>query len=117
MDVRRYDADIAALAQAAADRGATIILLTDVLMSPIASIAQVVLPVRVDAPSPFDTTVALLVIVEALATAAIASAWRRRGAAHARLGHHRRRPALRRAACHAKPIAPIVIGRGCCTPP
>jgi DNA-binding MurR/RpiR family transcriptional regulator len=73
MDVRRYDADIAALAQAAADRGATIILLTDVLMSPIASIAQVVLPVRVDAPSPFDTTVALLVIVEALATAAIAT--------------------------------------------
>jgi DNA-binding MurR/RpiR family transcriptional regulator len=73
MDVRRYDADIAALAHAASERGATIILLTDVLMSPIASIAAVVLPVRVDAPSPFDTTVALLVIVEALATAAIAT--------------------------------------------
>jgi DNA-binding MurR/RpiR family transcriptional regulator len=72
LDVRRYDADIAALAAAAARRGATVVLLADVLMSPVASIAHVVLPTRVEAPSPFDTTVALLVVVEALSTAAVA---------------------------------------------
>lgn len=72
MDVRRYDSDIVNLAGAAHDRGASVLLLTDVFMSPVATVAQVVLPVRVDAPSPFDTTVALLVVVEALATAAIA---------------------------------------------
>jgi DNA-binding MurR/RpiR family transcriptional regulator len=72
LDVRRYDPDVAAIATAASHRGATVVLLTDVLMSPIASIAQVVLPTRVDAPSPFDTTVALLVVLEALATAAVA---------------------------------------------
>jgi DNA-binding MurR/RpiR family transcriptional regulator len=72
LDVRRYDRDVASIASAVAGRGATVILLTDLLMSPIASVAQVVLPVRVDAPSPFDTTVALLVLVEALATAAVA---------------------------------------------
>jgi DNA-binding MurR/RpiR family transcriptional regulator len=72
LDVRRYDPDVAAIATAASRRGATVVLLTDVLMSPIASIAQVVLPTRVEAPSPFDTTVALLVVLEALATAAVA---------------------------------------------
>lgn len=72
LDVRRYDPDVAAVATAASRRGATVVLLTDVLMSPIASIAQVVLPTRVEAPSPFDTTVAQLVVLEALATAAVA---------------------------------------------
>jgi DNA-binding MurR/RpiR family transcriptional regulator len=72
LDVRRYDPDVAAIATAAARRGASVVLLTDVLMSPIASIAQVVLPTRVDAPSPFDTTVAQLVVLEALATATVA---------------------------------------------
>jgi DNA-binding MurR/RpiR family transcriptional regulator len=72
LDVRRYTPEVAALATTASDRGATVLLLTDVLMSPIASIAQVVLPTRVDAPSPFDTTVAVLVVLEALATAVVA---------------------------------------------
>lgn len=72
LDVRRYDPDVAALATAASRRGATVVLLTDVLLSPIASVAQVVLPTRVEAPSPFDTTVALLVVLEALATATVA---------------------------------------------
>jgi DNA-binding MurR/RpiR family transcriptional regulator len=72
MDVRRYDSDIAAIATAVHDRGATIVLMTDVLLSPIAPIASVVLPVRVEAPSPFDTTIALFVVIEALATAVIA---------------------------------------------
>jgi DNA-binding MurR/RpiR family transcriptional regulator len=72
LDVRRYDPDVAAIATAASGHGAAVVLLTDVLMSPIASIAQVVLPARVDAPSPFDTTVALLVVLEGLATAVVA---------------------------------------------
>ncbi|HTW21654.1 MAG TPA: MurR/RpiR family transcriptional regulator [Mycobacteriales bacterium] len=73
MDVKRYDADVAELARSAANRGATIVLFTDVLLSPISSFSHLVLPVRVDAPSPFDTTVAVLVLIEALATAVIAA--------------------------------------------
>lgn len=72
LDVRRYTPDVAAIAATASRRGATVLLLTDVLMSPIASVAQVVLPTRVDAPSPFDTTVSVLVVLEALATAVVA---------------------------------------------
>jgi DNA-binding MurR/RpiR family transcriptional regulator len=71
LDVRRYTPDVARIATTASRRGATVLLLTDVLMSPIASIAHVVLPTRVDAPSPYDTTVALLVVLEALATAVV----------------------------------------------
>ena len=72
LDVRRYDPGIAAIAAAAGRRGATVVLLTDTYLSPIASTAQVVLPVRIDAPSPFDSTVGLLVLVDALAAAAVA---------------------------------------------
>lgn len=71
-DVRRYAPEVVTIAEAAAARGATIVLLTDVFMSPAAAVADVVLPVPVDAQSPFDTSVGLLVAIEALATAVIA---------------------------------------------
>jgi DNA-binding MurR/RpiR family transcriptional regulator len=72
LDVRRYAAEVVSVAEAAAARGAVIVLLTDVFMSPAAAVADVVLPVPVEAPSPFDTSIGLLVAVEALATAVIA---------------------------------------------
>jgi DNA-binding MurR/RpiR family transcriptional regulator len=72
LDVRRYAPEVISIAQSAAERGATIVLLTDVFMSPSAAVADVVLPVPVNAPSPFDTSIGLLVTVEALATAVVA---------------------------------------------
>lgn len=71
-DVRRYAPEVVSIAEAAAARDAAIVLLTDVFMSPAAAVADVVLPVPVDAHSPFDTSIGLLVVIEALATAVIA---------------------------------------------
>lgn len=71
-DVRRYASEVVSITEAAAQRGAAVVLLTDVFMSPAAAVADVVLPVPVEAPSPFDSSIGLLVTVEALATAVIA---------------------------------------------
>ncbi|MEH1124943.1 MurR/RpiR family transcriptional regulator [Micromonospora sp. CPCC 206061] len=54
------------LATAAAGAGASVVLLTDQYLSPIADIAEAVLPARVDAPSPFDSLVPAMALVESL---------------------------------------------------
>ena len=65
-DVRRYQKDTIALADAAKKQGATIVLITDPWLSPIADLADHVLTVDVDAPSPYDTLVPCIALVEAL---------------------------------------------------
>jgi DNA-binding MurR/RpiR family transcriptional regulator len=65
-DYRRYQPATIELARAAADAGATIVLLTDQYLSPISDIAEAVLPARVDAPSPFDSLVPAMAVVESL---------------------------------------------------
>ena len=65
-DVRRYQKDTIALAGAAKNRGATIVLVTDPWLSPIADLADHVLTVDVDAPSPYDTMVPCIALIEAL---------------------------------------------------
>lgn len=65
-DYRRYQTATIELAQAAAAAGASIVLLTDQFLSPIADIAEAVLPARVDAPSPFDSLVPAMALVESL---------------------------------------------------
>ena len=65
-DVRRYQKDTIALAEAAKASGATIVLVTDPWLSPIADLADHVLTVDVDAPSPFDTLVPCIALIEAL---------------------------------------------------
>lgn len=65
-DYRRYDADLAVLAQAATARGATVALMTDTWLSPIAQVAKVVLPCRVDSASPFDSLVPAMALTESL---------------------------------------------------
>jgi len=64
-DLRRYEPAALELAQQAKDAGIEVVLITDRWMSPIASIADVVLPVEVEA-IPFDTFVALLALVEVI---------------------------------------------------
>lgn len=68
-DYRRYDTDTVRFAQRLADRGAEVVLLTDRWLSPVADLASVVLPVRVEAPSPFDSLVPALALVESLIAA------------------------------------------------
>ncbi len=65
-DLRRYQKDTIALTQAAKARGATIALITDAWLSPIADLADHVLTVDVEAPSPYDSMVPCIALVEAL---------------------------------------------------
>jgi DNA-binding MurR/RpiR family transcriptional regulator len=66
-DVRRYERETLDSTRLAKELGARVVLVTDVLMSPIAAHAAIVLPVQVETLSPFDSAVAGLVVVEALA--------------------------------------------------
>ena len=74
-DIRRYQDDLVGLAKAATERQAAVVLLTDQWLSPIARIAQHVLPARVQVPSAWDSSAALLAIAEALIAAVTARNW------------------------------------------
>lgn len=74
-DIRRYQDDLVALAKAAAERQAAIVLLTDQWLSPIARIALHVLPARVQVPSAWDSSAALLAVAEALIAAVTTRNW------------------------------------------
>ena len=69
-DIRRYQDDVVAFARDAAARGADIVLVTDQWLSPLSRQAKYVLACRVAAPSHWDSSVALLAVVEALTAAA-----------------------------------------------
>lgn len=80
-DYRRYQADIVRFAEAAAARGARIILFTDRWKSPLAATADITLTVPIETRSPFDTMVTPLAQTEAVVaglTARLGSAWRER---------------------------------------
>ncbi|WP_236076345.1 MurR/RpiR family transcriptional regulator [Streptomyces coffeae] len=65
-DLRRYQADVVGFGRSAADRGAKVILITDPWMSPLSRQAEVVLSAEVSAPSPFDSLVPCMALVETL---------------------------------------------------
>lgn len=66
LDHRRYEAWTDQVARRLKESGAAVILLTDRWLSPVAGVADVVLPARVDSVSPYDSLVATLAVVEAL---------------------------------------------------
>ena len=65
-DVRRYQEDVIALAELAADRGAKVILITDPWMSPISAVADIVLSATVESISSFDSMNAIIAVVDVL---------------------------------------------------
>jgi DNA-binding MurR/RpiR family transcriptional regulator len=69
VDIRRYEAATVELAARARERRARLVVVTDTLLSPAARDAAVVLPVAVDSPSPMDTMVAALSLLEVLVLA------------------------------------------------
>jgi DNA-binding MurR/RpiR family transcriptional regulator len=69
-DIRRYQEDVIAFARDAAARGAEMVLVTDQWISPLSRQAKHVLTCRVAVPSRWDSSVALLAVVEALTAAA-----------------------------------------------
>jgi DNA-binding MurR/RpiR family transcriptional regulator len=68
-DFRRYERDTLELARAARAISARIVLLTDPWLSPVAEIADAVLPAQVAGPSPFESLTPTLAVVETLITA------------------------------------------------
>ncbi|MEZ0167223.1 MurR/RpiR family transcriptional regulator [Microvirga sp. TS319] len=75
-DIRRYQEDVTALCETAAKQGATVILLTDPWLSPIARVARHVLPAHIVAPSNWDSSAGLLLITEALVAAVTKRLWK-----------------------------------------
>ncbi|GAA1957344.1 MurR/RpiR family transcriptional regulator [Nocardioides panacihumi] len=65
-DFRRYEAASKELADRCAEAGAKVILVTDRWLSPIASVADVVLPVRVEPLSIYDSLVPAFAVAEVL---------------------------------------------------
>ncbi|HEX3929358.1 MAG TPA: MurR/RpiR family transcriptional regulator [Nocardioides sp.] len=67
-DFRRYELDTFEFARLARDRGGHLVLVTDPWLSPIADLADAVLPAQVDGPSPFESLTPTVAVVETLAT-------------------------------------------------
>ncbi len=70
-DYRRYDDEVVDFGRGAAAAGATLIVLTDTYLSPVASSATVLLTSSVEGPAPFITLTPALAIVEALVLGAV----------------------------------------------
>jgi DNA-binding MurR/RpiR family transcriptional regulator len=67
-DFRRYELNTFEFARMARERGGRLVLLTDPWLSPIADLADAVLPAQVDGPSPFESLTPSVAVVEILAT-------------------------------------------------
>ena len=66
-DIRRYQVDTIRTAEIAKERGAIVALFTDQWMSDVAQVAEIVLRARVDVPSPWDSLIGIIALVEAMA--------------------------------------------------
>lgn len=74
-DIRRYENAVLQVADMAKERGAEIILITDRWVSPAATHARHVLCCHIEAPSAWDSTVSLMVLVETLLAAVQDMTW------------------------------------------
>lgn len=74
-DIRRYEVEMATLADLARARGVEIVLFTDQWVSPIARQARHTFRSRIEAPSAWDSAVVTLFIVEALIEAVQNATW------------------------------------------
>ena len=74
-DIRRYENSVLQVAEMAVEQGAEVVLITDRWLSPAAQLARHVLPCHIEAPSAWDSTVSVLVIVETLLASVQARTW------------------------------------------
>ncbi|MBO1332319.1 MurR/RpiR family transcriptional regulator [Streptomyces sp. VRA16 Mangrove soil] len=63
-DYRRYEPDKAAFAELLGERGGRVVLFTDTWLSPAAAHSEVVLATQVTAPSPYDSLVPTMAVIE-----------------------------------------------------
>lgn len=83
-DYRRYEQDKLAIAQLAQERGGKVIVFTDTWLSPAASHAEVVFPSQVATPSPYDSLVPTLAVIETVVAGLITAMG---GEAHQHMKH------------------------------
>lgn len=65
-DFRRYQRDVIDVARRAQQTGSKLILFTDPWLSPAAAVADLVVPVRVEGPTPFDSFVPAMAVLETI---------------------------------------------------
>ncbi len=75
LDIRRYENSVLQLVELAAGQGAEVVLITDQWISPAAAHARHRLSAHVEAPSAWDSNVALLLLIETLVAAAEHLCW------------------------------------------
>lgn len=76
-DIRRYENSVLQLVELAVEQGADVILITDRWVSPAATHARHTLSCHVEAPSAWDSTVSIMVLVETLLAAVQDLTWDR----------------------------------------
>ena len=74
-DIRRYEVSTLKLAEVAAQRGARLILFTDQWRSPAARVAHHCFPVHISVPSAWDSTAAMVLLVETMISAVVTATW------------------------------------------
>lgn len=74
-DIRRYENSVLQLVELAVEQGAEVVLITDRWISPAAAHARTTLSCHIEAPSAWDSTVSILVMVETLLAAVQALTW------------------------------------------
>ena len=74
-DIRRYENSILQLVDLAVDQGACVVLITDPWVSPASAQAQHTLACHIEAPSAWDSTVSIMVLVETLLAAVQDLTW------------------------------------------
>ncbi|MGV9456592.1 MurR/RpiR family transcriptional regulator [Streptomyces sp. NPDC003635] len=72
-DYRRYESDKMALAQLVQERGGKVVVFTDTWLSPTSGHAEVVLPSQVTTPSPYDSLVPTVAVIETVVAGLITS--------------------------------------------
>lgn len=78
-DVRRYETNLQRLAELAAERGVSVILITDQWSSPINSVAAHTFNCWVEIPSAWDSNISTMMLLEAMISAAQEERWTRPG--------------------------------------
>ena len=74
-DIRRYENTVLQITELAREHGAEVVLITDRWVSPAATFARYTLACQIEAPSPWDSTVPILAVVETLLAAVQGLTW------------------------------------------
>ncbi len=74
-DIRRYETSTLQLAEMAAEQGTEVVLLTDPWISPISAYARFRFAAQIEVPSAWDSTSALMVLVETMLAAVQQLTW------------------------------------------